>query len=681
MRSESCTFAFRVVAVTSLLSANVWSQSPESGQLDSTGSGFVVSTQGYLITNNHVTQACESVRVKLDGTVYAAQVIAFDQQNDLALLKLTAALTKALSFRDSPRVKLGETVIVIGYPLPGIVASSLNLTTGSVSALAGIGDDAGMLQLTAPVQPGNSGGPLLDQSGNVIGVVTSKLSPLWMARVVGELPENVNFAIKGSIIQAFLDSRGVHYQTKISHTRLETTDIGEAAGKAVGLVMCFGPTSSPAPLEEPKASGDRSAFDSGLNAYHRRDYATALKEWKSLAKEGNASAQSWLGHMYAQGQGVPQDYKEAMRWYRLAADQGYAYAQTNIGLMYDQGRGVLQDYKEAMRWYRLGADQGNAAAQFNLGIMYNQGHGVPQDYKEAAQLFRLAANQAHGGALFNLGYMYAQGRGVAQDYEEARLLYRMAADQGNTGAQTNLGFLYAQGHGVTQDYKEAARWFLMAANQGNAHGQVALGILYAQGRGVAQDYKEAMRWYRMAADQGNADAQTNLGLLYAQGKGVAQDYDEAMRWFRLAADQGAAIAQTNLGTMYSQGHGVTQDYNEALRWYRLAADQGAAIAQEKLGHLFYVGHGVPQDYEEAMHWYRMAADQGSAIAQFNLGNMYEQGHGVPQDYIQAYKWFDLAGRHDPMSIQLRDLVASKMAPEQIAEAQRLAREWKPKAAR
>src|ERR1035438_2566855 len=115
MRSESCTFALGVLVVTSLIPANVWSQ--ESGQLNSSGSGFVVSTQGYLITNNHVTQACESVRVKLDGTVHAAQVIAFDEQNDLALLKLTGALTKALSFRDSPRVKLGETAIVIGYQI------------------------------------------------------------------------------------------------------------------------------------------------------------------------------------------------------------------------------------------------------------------------------------------------------------------------------------------------------------------------------------------------------------------------------------------------------------------------------------------------------------------------------------------------------------------------------------
>jgi len=105
----------------------------------------------------------------------------------------------------------------------------------------------------------------------------------------------------------------------------------------------------------------------GLAAAKSGDYATALREWKPLAKQGNASAQYNLGLMYYKGQGVLQDYKTAVKWYRLAAEQGNANAQSNLGLMYYKGQGVLQDYKTAVKWYRLAAEQGNANAQSNLG--------------------------------------------------------------------------------------------------------------------------------------------------------------------------------------------------------------------------------------------------------------------------------------------------------------------------
>jgi hypothetical protein len=124
-------------------------------------------------------------------------------------------------------------------------------------------------------------------------------------------------------------------------------------------------------------------FDEGLTAYNKKDYATALREWKPLAAQGNASAQSNLGVMYENGQGVAQDYKEAVRLYRLAAAQGNANGQSNLGVMYQNGQVVAQDYKEAVKWFRLAADQGDADAQRNLGAMYDSGEGVPKDDKES----------------------------------------------------------------------------------------------------------------------------------------------------------------------------------------------------------------------------------------------------------------------------------------------------------
>ncbi len=154
---------------------------------------------------------------------------------------------------------------------------------------------------------------------------------------------------------------------------------------------------------------------------------------------------------------------------------------------------------------------------------------------------------------------------------------------------------------------------------------------------------------------------------------------EATKWFRKAAEQGDVMAQYNLGIMYDVGRGVTQDYAEAVKWYGKAADQGDAKAQYNLGLVYVKGQGVAQDNAGAVKWYRNAAEQGNVAAQTFLGNMYKTGRGVTQDYVQAHMWFNLvAAKGEETARKGRDLVAEKMTPAQIAEAQRLAREWRPK---
>ncbi len=138
-----------------------------------------------------------------------------------------------------------------------------------------------------------------------------------------------------------------------------------------------------------------AGFDEGVAAYNRGDYATALHEWRPLAKQGDAAAQFNLGLMYETGQGVPQNYVQAVRWYRTAADQGYASAQSNLGLLYADGQGVTQDYAEAVRWYRKAADQGTAQAHHNVGLMYYNGQGVTQDYVQAHMWYTTLLPQVH----------------------------------------------------------------------------------------------------------------------------------------------------------------------------------------------------------------------------------------------------------------------------------------------
>lgn len=211
----------------------------ETATVVSTGSGFVVSSQGDIVTNAHVVKGCQVLRAQIEGQTETTAIIAQDDQNDLALIRMANPHGVPLQFRQDSRMKLGEPVVVLGFPLTGVLASSMNLTTGTLSGLAGPGDDVRLVQFTAPIQPGNSGGPVLDQAGHIIGIVTSKLSPTWSVKNLGILPENVNFAIKQSVARDLLDSRGVQYLTDGSNIALETTGIGQATQNSVALIECL----------------------------------------------------------------------------------------------------------------------------------------------------------------------------------------------------------------------------------------------------------------------------------------------------------------------------------------------------------------------------------------------------------------------------------------------------------
>jgi TPR repeat protein len=160
---------------------------------------------------------------------------------------------------------------------------------------------------------------------------------------------------------------------------------------------------------------------------------------------------------------------------------------------------------------------------------------------------------------------------------------------------------------------------------------------------------------------------------------AAKGNKAALQQLRALADKGDAEAQFNLGAMYRNGEGVTRDYAAAVAWFRKAADQGLASAQYRLGLMYGMGLGVPPDSAQALAWYRKAAEQGYAAAQVNLGVIYGMGLGVREDFVTAYMWFNLAAAQDTVegAKENRDSLAQQMTPQQIKEAQRLSREWKP----
>ena len=214
-------------------------ETPGKPAIESSGSGFLVDSTGAIVTNHHVIEGCGKVTVNLAGQALDAAVQAQDAVNDLALLKTPRAAGKAATFSQSPRASLGAAVTVAGYPLQGTLAQSLNVTGGNISALAGLGGNAGLLQITAPVQQGNSGGPLLDAAGNVVGVIVSQLNALRAAIATGDIPQNVNFAIKGAVVRSFLDIHGVAYRRRDSDDQRTPAEVAERARDFTVAVHCW----------------------------------------------------------------------------------------------------------------------------------------------------------------------------------------------------------------------------------------------------------------------------------------------------------------------------------------------------------------------------------------------------------------------------------------------------------
>ncbi len=213
---------------------------PDRESASRSGTGFVVA-DGKVMTNNHVVDECRRMVIRnADGVRFPARVDVTDWRRDLALMTVPPAAGPPLTFRDSPAVQRGESVVTYGFPLFGLVSSGPTLTTGDVSALSGLGDNPLQLQISAPIQQGNSGGPLLDAQGNVIGVVVAKLEVMQYAVRHGDIPQNVNFAIKGTEALAFLRANGVQPHAAASDgPEKRHVEIGLIANPSTVFVLCY----------------------------------------------------------------------------------------------------------------------------------------------------------------------------------------------------------------------------------------------------------------------------------------------------------------------------------------------------------------------------------------------------------------------------------------------------------
>jgi Trypsin-like peptidase domain len=268
------------------------------------GSGVVVGGHGEVLTNAHVVNACTQIHVRsAAGDLATAQLIGRDEKNDLAVVRSATSLPSVAIFREGNPVRPGDPVVVLGYPLSGLLATTANLAVGNVSALAGLSDDSRYLQISAPVQPGNSGGPLLDASGHLVGIVTAKLDAALVARFTGDIPQNVNFALKAEVVRTFLDSKGITYQTARSDQQLSPADVGEIARPFTVQIECQQPDRTIAAIPPtPPATARAVLYEEEPNNPYGRRYEGSVT-WRAetvatgqLSSSGTKPLPPHVGH-------------------------------------------------------------------------------------------------------------------------------------------------------------------------------------------------------------------------------------------------------------------------------------------------------------------------------------------------------------------------------------------------
>jgi glycine betaine/proline transport system substrate-binding protein len=224
----------RLLAIALLLAS---STAIADWELLGTGTAFVVN-KDYALTAAHVLKGCDGVSIRYRHKEIEVEIAALDSSNDLGLLLLEKPLEQTAKFRGGKNIRLGATVINYGYPLTGELSDHAKIARGEINSLAGLGNDSRVFQYDASTQPGNSGGPVLDQSGNVVGVVSHRYT---------EEP-GINFAVKSYVAEGFLSANGVDYERAESIQKLETPDIAEMAETFTVSVDCWG--DSPG-LEQP----------------------------------------------------------------------------------------------------------------------------------------------------------------------------------------------------------------------------------------------------------------------------------------------------------------------------------------------------------------------------------------------------------------------------------------------
>jgi hypothetical protein len=371
----------------------------------SSGTAFVVAP-GLLVTNHHVVDGCSSIEVVAADGRRPATVVDSVRQIDLALLRVYGLRGGVAALRTQTPAMLGEPATVFGFPLGGALSSTGNFTTGVISSLRGLRDAAGEIQITAPVQPGNSGGPVLDHSGAVIGVVQSKLDALRAVRATGDIPQNVNFAVSLDVLADFLAKNNISFTAVQRQAAIETTQVATMAQTFTYKITCLTASTSPRPQAPP--SGESAAAPAPDKLLQDIQAALNQQGFNAGAADGFIGPQTQAAIRDAQrALGLPVNGVPSIALLNAVRSIGVARTGRNLhdGIdAYDR-----KDYQTALTIFLGLAQAGNADAQNNLAVIYRMGYGVTQNFTEAVKWFRRAAAQGNAQAHRNLAELAAQG--------------------------------------------------------------------------------------------------------------------------------------------------------------------------------------------------------------------------------------------------------------------------------
>lgn len=433
------------------------------------------------------------------------------------------------------------------------------------------------------------------------------------------------------------------------------------------------------------------------------DPAESIRWLRTAAESGHPSAQLHLAKhlrvtlVLGVSQGKHEEFRrEALIWLRKAAHQGVAKAMCLLGDAYRDGEAVIQDSSIAFDWFTRAAESGDLDGQYALGEAYEIGSGTKTDVVNAFRWFQKAADAGHASAQFKVADMFERGEGVRRNDGASRAWMLKAAERGSPDAQYRIGRMYLSA-GTAEAPTEGYKWLCRASDGGSVeatHQAAALGYAKAQHRlGEVflnkNQYEAAVFWLAKAADQGHLVAQIRLAQAYSEGSFVARDHSVALKWLLKAAKQGDVDSQLNLARKYELGDGIGANSAQAFLWYSQAAKKrenegsserlGRLQGTTNLGRLYAMGRpGLGPDYPSAARMFQIAADRGLLEAQFRLGLMVLEGKGVPQDLALAYRWLNLAARTGvPSYVRKRDAAARRLTASQLAEAQRMASEWRP----
>lgn len=365
-------------------------------------------------------------------------------------------------------------------------------------------------------------------------------------------------------------------------------------------------------------SAEKGSVDAQLTlgqlAYHgargmRRDPLMALDYWKRAADGGEAAAHSHIGHLYAEGIGVPQDNETALHHFRKGAAKGHPAALNGLGYMYMYGYGVDVSYQKALEHFRSAADKGNAEAQFNLGAMHVAGMGVKRAYDKALHFFTLAAAQGHTLALYNLGQMHLNGLGAPRSCAVAVQFLKAVAERGDWGAALD----------------KAHRAFSV---DGDVFRSVFLyGVLAEGGYEVAQYNVAHALDHSIRRDTDAADF-----------AGFADPRILALEMYSRAAQQSNVEAQIKLGDFYFYGLGTKARRAGCRAPYRARVHASAPHHHPAAA----AALRAQEDHKQAVAHYRTASEGQNAQAMFNLAYMHAHGLGLSRDFHLAKRHYDMA---------------------------------------